>query len=764
MRNKGSSPFLRIDEWSWRSRSSVRVGLCFLLGMVATVLPGPENLSSSIWVANGMLLSYLLLAPRWRWPGYIAAGFAAQCAGGFLVAGLSPAVTIALAALNISEVFLAAYLLRGRAGSLPVFTSRVYLLRFIGFAVIAAPATVGVIFAAIAHQWIGIGFLPALRDWFLTDALGMAVTVPAMVAVFRTRLRNALRSWRDLAPIFLLVAMVPLLFHQTQVPAMSLIFPLLVVIQLRMGLGWASLATLSVAGIGNLVASHMGQPVQIALPIGTVGPALRLQLFVASAMFTLYSISVVVESLRATEKKLREIAYLHDLVTRNSRDVIIIADFKGNRSYVSSSGSNYGRWHPDTLIRLSSLDLVHPDDKPRAAELVRQMRAGLDGALMECRVANAAGEYQWVEASLRTIRDPQTGNPTGILNMVRDIAERKHAELARDFHRSLLKAIHDVSLDGVLVVNPDGKVVSYNRRFAEVWRVSATDIPACLLTPTVEIPDERLLAECVERTKDPAAFLSRVSELYANRDARDHCQIELKDGRTLERYTSALRSAEGHYMGRVWFFRDITERRQAEEELKAAYRAVEELAVIDALTGLANRRRFDECLTTEWRRGMREHEPLSLVLLDVDLFKSYNDTYGHLRGDSCLRQVAESAMDVVTRPGDLVARFGGEEFAMILPNTDHRGALKIADNVREAVAGRCLEHAASPRGVVTVSAGCATIVPHSAQKATDLIEIADCALYRAKRLGRNTTCGSPDQAQIPENRAPACEAAPADCH
>jgi diguanylate cyclase (GGDEF)-like protein/PAS domain S-box-containing protein len=601
-----------------RLRPFARVILCFLFGAAATVLPTLENLHDSIWVANGVLLSYLLLSPRSRWPAYLFAGFAAQCAGGLVVKPASWAIMLVLAALNLAEVLAGACLLRGPTCRLPAFTNLRYVMRFVAWAVVTAPLAAGILFAIIAHLWIHLAFGPVLRDWFLTDALGMAVTVPAVSAVFRARLGGIPENRRDFALLVLLGLSVPFLFSQTQVPAMALIFPLLVLIELRMGLGWASLATLFVAAVGSLLALPAANPPQAAIPIGSVGPSLRIQLFVASAMFTLYSISVVVDSLRAAQKKLQQIVYLHDLVTRNSRDVIIVADFKGHRQYVSASASDYLGWTPQQLLQLNSLDLVHPEDRPRATALVQQLHAGLDGALLECRAATMDGNYLWVEASLRTIRDPATGAPTGILNMVRDISARKRAE----------------------------------------------------------------------------------------------------------------------------------------QELQAAYRAVEELAIIDPLTGLANRRRFDECLSTEWRRGLREREPLSLILIDVDLFKSYNDTYGHIRGDSCLKQIAESAMDVVTRPGDLVARFGGEEFAIILPNTDHPGAIKIADDVRASLLGRNLEHTASPHGIVSISAGCATIVPHSGQRCTELLEIADCALYRAKHLGRNTVCGSSDQARIPESPAP----------
>ena len=186
--------------------------------------------------------------------------------------------------------------------------------------------------------------------------------------------------------------------------------------------------------------------------------------------------------------------------------------------------------------------------------------------------------------------------------------------------------------------------------------------------------------------------------------------------------------------------REIAERKLAEQQLADAYRAVEAMAITDSLTGLANRRQFDQCLITEWRRAMRDRKPLSLLIIDVDLFKSYNDTYGHLRGDGCLKQIAEAAQDVVARPGDLVARFGGEEFAAILPNTASSGALQLAHDICAVMRNRQLPHSSNATGVVTVSVGCATLIPHLGKHAAALIDCADKALYQAKRTGRNRAC------------------------
>jgi len=137
-----------------------------------------------------------------------------------------------------------------------------------------------------------------------------------------------------------------------------------------------------------------------------------------------------------------------------------------------------------------------------------------------------------------------------------------------------------------------------------------------------------------------------------------------------------------------------------------------------------------------------QHSLLSLLMIDVDFFKLHNDIYGHPRGDNCLKQVAEAAQDVVTRPGDLIARFGGDEFAVILPNTGNEGAMQVAREICESMSNRGLPHSGNPRGIVTISVGCATLMPSFGQHSSNLIELADGALYKAKLSGRDHVCNA----------------------
>lgn len=180
---------------------------------------------------------------------------------------------------------------------------------------------------------------------------------------------------------------------------------------------------------------------------------------------------------------------------------------------------------------------------------------------------------------------------------------------------------------------------------------------------------------------------------------------------------------------------------ETKELLEDANRSLKAQALSDGLTGIANRRHFEEFLTSEWSRAARETEPISLILLDIDYFKKYNDAYQHQAGDECLRRIATTLREAVYRPGDLVARYGGEEMVVVLTRTDEIGALEVAERLREAVIAEHIPHRDSPVSpVVTISLGVATLRPSLGGTPERLIAEADAALYRAKRAGRNRTC------------------------
>lgn len=587
---------------------SLRLAVCFLsvavssllVGLAEHSLPGP-NL---IWIANGLLLSHLLLAPRWRWPHYLAAGYAGLVVGSIPMYGTWQA-NLGFNALNLLEILIGAVPMRLHSRELPKFAESRYVLRFLAFAVFLGPAVSGLLFAATSAFFRHVALLPAFLSWSVSDALGTAVIAPACIAMYRTHFRTNgwTKDWRYPA----MLAVVTLgAFSTIRVPFIFLIYPLLLLILLRKGMGWAAASTLFVAFAGGWLTFRGLGPFAVSAALYPAEPSLLIQLFVAAGMFMLYHVSVIVEHQKKTERRRRDLAALHALILENSRDGILIADIDGKPRYVSPSLEKMTGWKLEEFM-LHAKALLHPEDLLGIEESV-QTAFSAGNTMAVYRLKTRDGPFVWVEASIKSLTHPKTGLLTGTLSIIRDISERKRAE------------------------------------------------------------------------------------------------------------------------------------RQIEE----AYHALETLAVTDSLTGLANRRRFDQYLANEWRRSLREQTPLSLLFMDVDLFKLYNDAYGHLRGDHCLRQIAAIATDVVMRPGDLVARFGGEEFAIVLPNTSYSGAWQIAVGVCTSVRTHKIVHCSDPKGTLSVSLGCATLVPRPKQNESLLIELADRALYEAKRQGRDRVVDARD--------------------
>ncbi len=191
-----------------------------------------------------------------------------------------------------------------------------------------------------------------------------------------------------------------------------------------------------------------------------------------------------------------------------------------------------------------------------------------------------------------------------------------------------------------------------------------------------------------------------------------------------------IHNAQGELVAVVETLRDMTSEKLAIDELKR-------MATSDGLTGLVNRRGFDAILRTELASARREKTPLSLVMVDVDHFKPYNDTYGHPAGDECLRQISAVLSRSAVRPADVVARYGGEEFVLILPTTPPSGAEEVAARVQAHLEQLHLPHTAAPLGQVTLSMGLASLPPGGDLSAVGLLAQADAALYQAKHAGRN---------------------------
>ncbi|WP_374312887.1 diguanylate cyclase [Dongia sp.] len=346
---------------------------------------------------------------------------------------------------------------------------------------------------------------------------------------------------------------------------------------------------------------------------------------------------------------------------------------------------------------------------------------------IEQYVVHKDGSTAWLSTLKVPVHD-QRGKFQGLITHNRDISVRKRLEQELAISQERLQLTFSNMLAGVAMFDSSYKLLFSNDRYLELFPMTRD-----VRQPGARFRDIiRASLERGEKRVSSREELERIVEL-SEVPIREitQTQFDLSDGRWIE---ARINPTPGGYFA---VYTDVTDQKKLEHELKSVNAQLEELAQSDGLTGLLNRRAMDQFLAEELGRCARGLGPTSILLIDVDKFKIYNDTYGHLAGDECLRQVAQCLKESVKRTTDRVARYGGEEFAAILSGTEQRDAEAIAEQLRHNLQQRAIEHQGNLPQVVTVSIGVATIAPGTASDMASIIKAADEALYQAKELGRN---------------------------
>jgi diguanylate cyclase (GGDEF)-like protein/PAS domain S-box-containing protein len=319
-----------------------------------------------------------------------------------------------------------------------------------------------------------------------------------------------------------------------------------------------------------------------------------------------------------------------------------------------------------------------------------------------------------------------------MVGLWRDVTEHKRVQEEIKLKNMILQTEQEVSPDAILVVDENSLITSYNQQFLDLWRLSPQMVSAGMSTPVRAV---------VEQAKNPESFVDRVAYLYQHRDQKGHEEILLKDGRIIDRYSAPIKGADGRYYGRVWYFRDITERKKTEEQIR-------DFAFYDILTHLANRRLLNDRLGQAMGASKRNGYYGAVIFLDLDNFKPLNDMHGHDVGDLLLIEVARR-LSCCVREVDTVARVGGDEFVVMLSKLDLekkqsiRQAGMVAEKIRVALAEPYLlackqedERETLVEHHCTSSIGVVLFLDHQASL-EDILKWADMAMYQAKAHGRD---------------------------
>ena len=397
-----------------------------------------------------------------------------------------------------------------------------------------------------------------------------------------------------------------------------------------------------------------------------------------------------------------------------------------NRTVATYNGYD----HPVQMTGKTDFDLT---DQARARILFgveqRMLKSGESLTDFEEQVTDGQGSLRWFSSSKTPLYDVD-GNIIGLVGVTRDITAQKQLEQALlEAKNQLSYALSEMS-DGLAMFDGEGTLVFCNERYRDFFPLTGD-----LRTPGARLRD---ILEAVTVTGEQVGIPKGqekqwIDGVLATLHANGEQQIKLFDGRWL-----MLRTRPTEAGLALVVVSDITEIKSTEGELTTLSNQLAQLANTDPLLGVGNRRAFDQALAKAAADAAHSDREMALLLIDVDSFKAYNDHYGHLAGDDCLRRIAD-CLRQRTRAADFVARYGGEEFAIILSEATAAGAVRVADNLRAAVREQALVHERSERKLVTISIGVATSGPNARRTPTELILRADEALYAAKAAGRDAT-------------------------
>jgi diguanylate cyclase (GGDEF)-like protein/PAS domain S-box-containing protein len=705
----GFGTLLALGRWT-----PLVLGLCVAAATLASIslTRSPDGVSA-IWIANGLMLGALVMAPDSDWPRLTFAALAGTLAAR-LFHGDSVALAIGISATNMLETLVVGRAIRRRVpdirdpGRLPAL-ARVAIGSTVLASVLSALLAATVF--ALEHR---ASFRAVLPVWFIAHLLGMVLFGTLTVTVMRLKWRLLGRVGHrvDLAVcIGVLFATCAAIGYQRQLPVLFLAYLPLMLLTMRHGFAgviWGVGVLALAAAIG---AGYALGPFAMVQHASLSERALLMQMFVGAGCLLTFPIAVSQVERRRLGRQVRENEARYRLLAEHAQDLVVRMRVDGHRPYVSTSSEAVVGWTPAEMEWMRP-EWVHPDDLPRIqAELSRLFREG--GSLVSTyRTRHKDGRWIWLEATGRRVDGVE---PPEIVYAARDVSARVAAEQALKESQAQLQAVAD-NMPAVIAHFDAGEHFTFANAAAS--RVLGVDHGGLLGRTLREVRGEALYAGMADHV---AAVLRGEARTFEGQETN---RGQLRDYRTQLMPDIA---ADGSVRGFYSLTLDISALKRAEREL-------EQLARFDALTGLANRRHFEESLNDAVARAQRNGTPIAVLLLDVDRFKQINDTHGHAAGDEVLKAVAARLRDCVYDV-DLPARLGGDEFVVLV---EYSPSIETGEMVARRITECMREPIALPGTDLAVGISIGVGVHFPVRTAGRVLELADQALYAAKDAGRGT--------------------------
>lgn len=433
---------------------------------------------------------------------------------------------------------------------------------------------------------------------------------------------------------------------------------------------------------------------------------------------------------KQTENALQESRALYQSLTEVLPHCLYRTDLEGRLTFANPAFLKTLNQPLDACLGKTVYDFYPgPLAQKYASDNQWVLATGMTLRTVEAHQIPASGEQIYVQVIKSPVYGAE-GRILGIQGVFWDITDLQRAQNELKAQKQFLQQVLDNMPSATFVTDQAGRMLAANQATGVMHGQPPEDMIGKLepeFNPNI--------------TAEEFARYSTITQRVMSQQITEQSERAIPDLKGVTRWYQIIISpfiANGEVQGIIGNCIDITQRKNTEAALQETNKQLERLAAIDSLTKIANRRRFDTYLQQEWHRMVREDQPLSLILLDVDYFKLFNDHFGHQQGDVCLIAVAQSMTRSVKRATDLVARYGGEEFAVILPNTRRAGAIIVAETIQAEIAALKIAHPSSPiSSFLTVSLGVASTLPSEKGSPSDLIAVADAALYQAKRRGRN---------------------------